>query len=701
MGPRIASWLAWSLAGLAFAAFFASASLFVLARFARVPSSLGTGGTVADMLVFLPFLAFPVVGALIASKRPNNPIGWICLVDGLLWMLVDLIDRYAAYGLARPGSLPFPLTIAVLGGWLWVPAVALLGIYLILLFPDGRLPSARWRPLGWFSGAVIVLLSATTVLAPGPVQGLGGARNPFGLEEHPWVQHVGIAVLPLLPLCMLASALSLVLRYRRSGGEVRQQIKWIAFAASIVSLVYLITLASALVFSPGSQGTAGTQPFWLELLQNVVLLSFAGVPVAVGFAVLRYRLYDIDFIINRTLVYGALTASVAGLYVLVVGYLGALLRTGGNLLVSLLAAGLVAVLFAPLRDRLQRAVDRLMHGERDDPYAVVSRLGQRLEATLAPEDVLSTIVGTVREALKLPYVAISLRGKDAPRVAASVGKRAEKPLCLPLTYQGEPVGELLLGARAPGETFGPADRRLLEGLTRQAGVAIHAVRLTNELQRSRERLVATREEERRRIRRDLHDGLGPALSSAMLKLGAARRLLPFDSPADDLIVEVRNDMRATVADVRRLVYDLRPPALDQLGLVLAIRDYAEQCGNPNETGGEGGLRVTVEAPEQLPPLPAAVEVAAYNIAREALTNAARHAQARTCHVRLALEDAPERSELRLEIADDGVGLPAGHRVGVGLSSMRERAEELGGTCIIESPPEGGTRVLARLPAGKE
>jgi signal transduction histidine kinase len=209
--------------------------------------------------------------------------------------------------------------------------------------------------------------------------------------------------------------------------------------------------------------------------------------------------------------------------------------------------------------------------------------------------------------------------------------------------------------------------------------------------------VATREEERRRIRRDLHDGLGPALSSAMLKLGVARRLLPFDSPADDLIVEVRNDLRATVADVRRLVYDLRPPALDQLGLVLAIRNYAERCA----PDADAGMRVTVEAPEHLPPLPAAVEVAAYNIAREALTNAARHARARTCHVRLALERAPERSELRLEIADDGVGLPAGHRVGVGLSSMRERAEELGGTCIIQSPPEGGTRVLAHLPIGKE
>jgi two-component system, NarL family, sensor kinase len=238
-------------------------------------------------------------------------------------------------------------------------------------------------------------------------------------------------------------------------------------------------------------------------------------------------------------------------------------------------------------------------------------------------------------------------------------------------------------------------------LTRQAGVAIHAVRLTNELQRSRERLVATREEERRRIRRDLHDGLGPALSSAMLKLGAARRLLPSGSPADGLIVEVRNDMRATVADVRRLVYDLRPPALDQLGLVLAIRDYAEQCGNPNETGGEGGLRVTVEAPEQLPPLPAAVEVAAYHIAREAMTNAARHARARSCQVRLALARALGRPELELKITDDGAGLSKDHVAGVGLTSMRERAEELGGTCAVESTPGGGTRVLARLPVGKE
>jgi len=342
-----------------------------------------------------------------------------------------------------------------------------------------------------------------------------------------------------------------------------------------------------------------------------------------------------------------------------------------------------------------------MYGERDDPYAVLSRLGQRLEMTLEPHAVLPAVAETVAHALKLPHVAIELKWGEEYEITAEYGRPADKPLRLPLVYGTETVGRIVLSPRSPGESFTPADRRLLDDLARQAGIAAHAVRLTDELQRSRERLVATREEERRRIRRDLHDGLGPALSSAMLKLGAARRLLPSSSPANDLVMEVRNDIRATVTDVRRLVYDLRPPALDQLGLVLAIRDYGEQCGNLSETGGEGGLRITFEAPEHLPPLPAAVEVAAYHIAREAITNAARHARARSCRVRLALEDAPERPELRLEISDDGVGLPKKRTAGVGLSSMRERAEELGGTCTVESPPGEGTRVLARLPVEKE
>jgi signal transduction histidine kinase len=336
-----------------------------------------------------------------------------------------------------------------------------------------------------------------------------------------------------------------------------------------------------------------------------------------------------------------------------------------------------------------------MYGERDDPYAVVSRLGERLEATLAPEAVLPTIVQSVKEALKLPYAAIALteNGAATPRVTASAGEPVEKPLHLPLTYQGEPVGELLLGPRAPGETFGPADRRLLEGLARQAGVAAHAVRLTTDLQRSRERLVAAREEERRRLRRDLHDGLGAQLAALNVQAGTLRRLMGSDpAAADELVVELREELRSAIADIRRLVYDLRPPALDDLGLVAALHQLAERYGAEGEQ-----LRVSVEAPEDLPNLPAAVEVAVYRIAQEALTNVVRHAQAEECIVRLAVKE----DVVALEIVDDGVGIPAERGTGVGLSSMRERASELGGICVVESAQKGGTQVLVRLPRLKE
>nr|MDQ3642707.1 hypothetical protein [Actinomycetota bacterium] len=220
MSPRAAAWLAWSLAGLSFVMFAASLVLYVLARSAQAPGGLAASRTVLDLLVSVPFLAFPVVGALIVSRRPHNPIGWLCLVDGLLWALLNLFDYYSVYGLDRPGSVPFPLAIAGLSLWLWVSTVGLLVIYLPLLFPDGRLLSRKWRPLAWFSGAVIGLLSVTEGLAPGPIADLGGVRNPFGLEGQPWVADTTNAVLALFLLCILASTLSLIMRYRRSGGMV-------------------------------------------------------------------------------------------------------------------------------------------------------------------------------------------------------------------------------------------------------------------------------------------------------------------------------------------------------------------------------------------------------------------------------------------------------------------------------------------------
>ena len=469
-----------------------------------------------------------------------------------------------------------------------------------------------------------------------------------------------------------------IYRYARVSGPVeRQQTKWIAFGSMV-----------AVVATIGLEEFAGTRTSVLYTFaaQTMDTLTFLLIPLSIGIAILRYRLWDIDVIINRTLVYGALTVCVVGVYVLVVGYLGTLFRTDNNLLISLVATGIVAMLFQPLRYRLQRAINRLMYGERDDPYVVLSRLGERLEGTLAPDAALGTIVETIAQALKLPYAAITLEQDGEFVKAAEHGEPVNEPVVLPLAYQGEPVGQLILAPRAPGESFSTSDKRLLEDIARQAGVAAHAVRLTADLQRSRERLVTTREEERRRLRRDLHDGLGPRLAAQTLKIGSARSLYPRDpAAADALLSELEADMESAISDIRRLVYDLRPPALDELGLVAAIHEAAAQYATNR-------LRVNIDAPESLPPLPAAVEVAAYRITQEALTNVVRHAEARNCEVRLSLGRG-----LELEIIDDGVGLPEDRRPGVGLTSMQERAAELGGRCVVEPFAAGGTRVLARLP----
>jgi hypothetical protein len=352
MSRRLAFWLAWSLASLSVASFITSILLYFFARPAQeAPISWNTLG---NLLVFVPFLAFPLVGALIASRRPQNPIGWICLVIGLFWMETFLEESI-------PGSGPYPVTTDALTQSLWIPPVGLLGIYLILLFPDGKLPSRRWRSLAWLSGVVMVLASLGITFNPGPLEGHPGVRNPLGLEAlgHPWVATAMFIVLLLLPLCMVASALSLVLRYRRSRGEEREQIKWIAFAASVVVIVYLIAMVGSLFF-PLGWGGAGT-PLWLGLLQDAALVSFTAVPIVVGFAVLKYRLYDIDILINRTLVYGSLTATLVVLYFggIVVLQRVFVLLTGQHSTLAVVASTLlIAALFTPLRRRIQSFIDR-------------------------------------------------------------------------------------------------------------------------------------------------------------------------------------------------------------------------------------------------------------------------------------------------------------------------------------------------------
>ena len=343
----------------------------------------------------------------------------------------------------------------------------------------------------------------------------------------------------------------------------------------------------------------------------------------------------------------------------------------------------------------QRASNRLVYGERDEPYTVISRLGQRLEAALAPAAILPAIVETIAGALRLPYAAIALDGPTGIAVAASTGQVSADVQRVPLQYQGEAVGELLLAPRAPGDRFSAADRRLIDGLARQASVAAHAAQLADEsrrlaadLQLSRERLVLAREEERRRIRRDLHDGLGPRLASLTLRMETARDALAHDKRADTFLSELAASTAEAVADVRRVVYALRPPSLDELGLVGALRHAADNFATRD-------LNISVDVPERPPALPAAVEVAAYRIAHEAVTNVVRHATASSCKLSLSVDS--DGCELIVVVDDDGQGITDNRRSGVGLHSMRERAAELGGRCDIGQRPGGGTRVYAALP----
>jgi signal transduction histidine kinase len=600
----------------------------------------------------------------------------------------DRMALFVSIALLTFGTTTFPNAASALAAthhaWWWPFAFlnflgsALFGLFLYV-FPDGRFVPrwTRWVALAW------IFWQLPRYWFPGwDTSDLDSLSS--WLSFVVWSAALGTVVY------------SQVYRYRRVSNAVqRQQIKWVLLGTSAAVLTFLGVTVALSIFVPAS-----TTPGTLIMLLVGSALIYAAmllIPLSIGVAILRYHLFDIDLIINRALVYGALTASVVGLYVLVVGGLGEIFRLRGNLIVSLLAAGMVAVLFAPLRTRLQRGVNHLMYGERDEPYKVLSRLGERLEATLAPEAVLPTAVRTVREALKVPYVAVDLARDGVFETAAAAGEPVPDSQSFPLVYGGEKIGRLVLGPRTGEEAFSPADRRLLGDLVHQIGVAAHAVRLTDEairlsadLQRSRGRLITAQEEERRRLRRDLHDGLGPQLAGLTMTAEAARDLISTDPErAEELLGDLMERAQGAVSDVRTLVYALRPPALDALGLLGALR---AQTAHQEY----GGLRIQVDERKQLPPLSAAVEVAAYRIVLEALNNVVRHADARNCAVRLVLDEGI--GELRVEVIDDGKGIADGHNSrGIGLSSMRERAVELGGSFEIEDMPSGGTHVRARLP----
>jgi signal transduction histidine kinase len=633
-------------------------------------------------------LLYAGLGALITARHPHNAVGWLILVTGFCSGLTALAAGTALYGLVSPANARLATLWAQwLDRWVWLPTSALPTLFIFLLFPDGCLPGRRWAPVGWAGAMGLAAAILGLALHPGTIEAWDiRGENPVGIPgAGQFLEAVHNLGLLAITLAFIGSVLAVGVRFRRSRGVEREQMKWLLYAVGLT--VFGAVLAGLVPMVVPLSETAVS-----ELGLVVTSLGLLGIAASVSLAILRHGLYDINLVINRTLVYGALTTGVFGLYLLTIAGLGLLFQAPGSPGLALVGVGFVAVLVQPLRDRLQRGVNRLMYGERDEPYAVLSRLGQRLEGALAPETVLPNVVGTLAQALKLPYVAIALLDnggnavKEPEAPIAAHGAPAGAIVRLPLVYQGEALGHLEVSPRA-GESLSAADRRLLVDLARQAGVAIHAVRLTADLQRSRAQLVTAREEERRRLRRDLHDGLGSQLAALHLRADTVRALVAKDPrEAEAVAAELRDELRGAVSDIRRLVYELRPPALDELGLAGALRHLA------SKTTSTGGPRVQVEAPEALPVLPAAVEVAAYRVAQEALANVVHHAHAQTSTIRLGVDQA-----VHLEIADDGRGLPPNFRAGIGLRSMRERAAELGGTCDIVARPGGGTRLLARLP----
>jgi len=661
-------------------AVLAAGAALTLAGLALVGLALRAGASPGD-IEFARHLvgvgsAVPLLllGALMLARVPRHPIGWVLCAASLGTLLAFATGQYALYA-----HVADPLPAARWAGWVseWAAApIVLVPAVALLLFPTGAPPSPRWRPWLWCGLAAPVLIALEGALGPGDDRYFNDNPLYADATAASVAEPFGIGWMLLFP-AMFAGIAAISTRLRTAEGEAREQLRLLRRSSIVVGAGFVACLIGSFA-----------APAAFDVGAFVAIVSLTVLAATMAVAILRHRLYGLDVFVNRALVFAALTAVLGGIYVAAVLGVGRLLGQDVQFGIALLATGVVAVAFQPLRDHLQRGVSRLLHGQRDEPYAAISTLGRRLGEAMAPTRVLPVMVETIAEALRLPYVAVELA--DAPGAPAAVhGEPAAGiALRLPLVHAGEPVGTLVIGARAHGEPLGDADRRLLEDFARRASAAASAVALSVEVQRSHRRLVSAREEERRRLSGDLHDGLGPTLAGAVLTIDAARRVLASDPEAADVLLDrAAASVEGTVADVRRLVYGLRPPALDQLGLVAALRQHAATL-----TMADAQLNCEIVAPDPLPPLPAAVEVASFRIAQEALTNVARHARARRAVVSIAVGDA-----LRLEVDDDGRGVPRDRHAGVGLTSMRERATELGGSFAIAPAAGGGTLIRVELP----
>ncbi|MEU7694655.1 sensor histidine kinase [Microbispora hainanensis] len=618
-------------------------------------------------------LTFPLTGAFLVSQRPRLSMAWLIWAGGLLGS-GNVAFTALMFHWASQGDMGAAVAARAVQVTCWAVSGLLLAVMVPLYSPTGTLPSRGWRVVvaaGSVATAAEVVLS---LLRPDP--------DPAG---YPWpaVIHNPLQVRALIPYyvpvwdvlqyviqaCVVAALASLALRLRRADPVTRRQITWPLSVFAVYVAFYLLGPA-----------------MWLP-----ATLWTALIPFAILFAALRYRLYGIDTVISRTFVAAGLLGAIGVVY-FVAGAVSSLVVSGYHQVGGLVAALFAGAFFQPLRRVLQRVVDRALYGRVGDPALLAERLTQEVRRA-GPADALASVVTVVREGLAVEGVAVEVAG-GRPRYVES-GQAGPSPREVPLVWHGEPVGRLLVGPPGARRFAAAHDERVLSTLLPYVADVAHAVRMAADLQRSRERILAAREEERRRLRRDLHDGLGQTLGAMAMTINMARHSLERSpETADALLHDLRVGMDAVAGDIRELVYGLRPPALDDLGLEGAVRALAEET-LPAGTDGVEDIAVRVDG--DLAGLPAAVEVAVYRIVQEALNNVRRHARATRAEVVVTRHPAGGGGELRVTVADDGVGPPARPRAGVGMSSMRERAAELGGNCVVTAAETGGTVVEARFP----
>jgi two-component system NarL family sensor kinase len=623
----------------------------------------------------LPGVLLAVASVVVLLARPRDTVGRVLGAVALVWTVDGALDGWISWSLARdvPGTDFSYWFVARVGAFLLTGLVALL-----LLYPTGHLLAGRWRAVAVVVACASLALPVALLLAPDAV--VFSAGEPVGSTElvpFPWSDGAAEVVLRVAQVMTLGSIVAAVVlvwvRHRQASATERTQLRWLLWAGIMCVLMVL----AAVTLSVGGVVTA-------VLLDAAV----AALAVSVTIGLVRPGLGDVDALVAWTL-----TTAVVAAFVVAVDL--AVLAAGTALLgerlderdVTLVVLVLAVVVYGPLRSWLGGLVHRLLLGRRGDRYGAVSSLAARLETTGSVDEQLPALAGAVADTFKVGYVRVEVLTPDGGRLAAAHGDEPAEVQEIDIAYRDERIGRLALPVQGFRSMLSHRDQGLLVDLVRQAAVAIRARLLASELQESRERLVIGREDDRRRIRRDLHDGLGPALGGVALRLQAAGNAIDADPVrARDLVALARTEVGEALDDVRRLVHDLRPPALDDLGLEAAVRQQAERVRSEVE--------VTVAA-EDLSGLPAAVEVAAYRIVSEALTNVVRHAGARRADVRLEAGS----SALTVTVADDGRGIAEDVTAGVGLLSLRERAEELGGRCEVRCPEGGGTTVRAVLPYG--